>query len=77
VPSISGGDSAAGQIEAVAECLFDNLGRGVSYKRLVNIIGRKSENASSRHLLRQYVSVLREMLLASKSPYYVAGTILL
>jgi len=72
VPSISGGDSAAGQIEAVAECLFDNLGRGVSYKRLVNIIGRKSENASSRHLLRQYVSVLREMLLASKSPSSIA-----
>jgi DNA-binding XRE family transcriptional regulator len=72
VPSVSGGKSAVGQIEAVAERLFDNLGRGVSYTHLITVIGRKSDNPSSRHLLRQYVSVLREMLLASKSPYYVA-----
>jgi DNA-binding XRE family transcriptional regulator len=61
-----------GQIEAVAECLLDNLGRGVSYKRLITVIGRESDNPSSRHLLRQYLSVLREMLLASKSPYFIA-----
>jgi DNA-binding XRE family transcriptional regulator len=72
VPSVSGGSTAVNQIEAVAGCLFDNLGRGVSYKRLINVIGRKSDSPSNRHLLRQYVSVLREMLLASKSPYFVA-----
>jgi len=68
VPSVSGGKSAAGQIEAVAECLLDNLGRAVSYKRLVNVIGRKSDNPTSRHLLRQYISVLTEVLLESNSP---------
>ena len=72
VPSVSGGKSAVGQIEAVAECLLDNLGRAVSYKRLVTVIGRRSDDASSRHLLRQYISVLREMLVESKSPYVIA-----
>jgi DNA-binding XRE family transcriptional regulator len=60
------------KLEAVAECLLDNLGRGVPYNRLSKAIGRKSDNVSSRHLLRQYVSTLREMLLASDSPYFVA-----
>jgi DNA-binding XRE family transcriptional regulator len=72
VPSVSGGKSAVGQIEAVAECLLDNLGRAVSYKRLVTVIGRTSDNPTSRHLLRQYISVLREMLLESNSPYVIA-----
>ena len=72
MPSVSGGKSAAGQLEAVAECLFDNLGRGIPYKRLLAVIGRKSDNPTSRHLLRQYISMLREMLLASKSLYFVA-----
>jgi DNA-binding XRE family transcriptional regulator len=72
VPSVSGGKSAPSQIEAVAECLLDNLGRAVSYKRLVTVIGRKSDNPTSRHLLRQYISLLREMLLKSNSPYVIA-----
>ena len=74
VPSIDGHypDGARGQLEAVAECLFNNLGRGVRYQRLLTVIGRKSDNPTSRHLLRQYISMLREMLLASKSPYFVA-----
>jgi DNA-binding SARP family transcriptional activator len=72
VPSVSGGKSSAGQIEAVAECLLDNLGRAVGYERLVTVIGRRSDDSSSRHLLRQYISVLREMLLESKSPYVIA-----
>jgi DNA-binding XRE family transcriptional regulator len=73
VPSIHGPyEGARGQLEAVAACLFDNLGRGVSYKWLLDVIGRKSDDFASRHLLRQYISALREMLLASKSPYFVA-----
>jgi DNA-binding XRE family transcriptional regulator len=48
------------------------LRRGVAYNRLSKAIGRKSDNVSSRHLLRQYVSTLRKMLLASDSPYFVA-----
>jgi hypothetical protein len=60
------------KLEAVAECLFDNLGRGIPYKRLLDVIGRKSDNPTSRHLLRQYTSTLREMLLASNSPYHIA-----
>jgi DNA-binding XRE family transcriptional regulator len=69
VPLISG--RQWNKLEAVAECLFDNLGRGVPYKRLLTVIGRKSDDASSRHLLRQYISTLREMLLADNSPYFV------
>jgi DNA-binding XRE family transcriptional regulator len=72
VPFVNGGKSSANQIEAVAECLLDNLGRAVSYKRLVTVIGRHSDNSSSRHLLRQYISVLREMLVADNSPYVIA-----
>jgi hypothetical protein len=51
---------------------LDNLGRAVSYKRLVTVIGRHSDNSSSRHLLRQYISVLREMLFADNAPYVTA-----
>jgi DNA-binding response OmpR family regulator len=72
VPSVHGGKSSVAQIEAVAECLLDNLGRAVSYKRLVTVIGRRSDDASSRHLLRQYISLLREMLVESRSPYVIA-----
>jgi hypothetical protein len=68
VPSVSAGKSAASQIEAVAERLLDNLGRAVSYKRLVNVIGRKSDTPTSR----PYISVLRGMLLESNSPYVIA-----
>ena len=60
------------QTQAVAACLFDNLGRAVPYKRLIVAIGRKSDNLSSRHLLRQYISMLRQMLLASEAPYGIA-----
>jgi DNA-binding XRE family transcriptional regulator len=47
------------------------LARTVPYKRLLKAIGRRSDNSSSRHLLCQYVSTLREALLADKSPYFV------
>ena len=60
------------KLEAVAECLFDNLGRGISYQELLETIGRKSDNATTRHLLREYMSTLREMLRASDSPYFIA-----
>jgi hypothetical protein len=39
-------------LPAATERLLDNLGRGVTYKRLLEAIGRKSDNPSSRHLLR-------------------------
>jgi hypothetical protein len=48
------------------------LGRGIPYKRLLNVISRESDNPTGRHLLRQYISELREMLLASNSPYFIA-----
>jgi hypothetical protein len=69
VPLVSG--RKWNKLEAVAECLFDNMGRGVPYNRLIKTIGRKSDNSSSRHLLRQYISTLREMLRADNSPYFV------
>jgi DNA-binding XRE family transcriptional regulator len=66
--SIRGGQ---GQLALLA-CLLDNLGRAVSYKRLFTVIGRKSDNGYNRHLLRQYMLVLRVMLLANKAPFVIA-----
>ena len=63
--SIRGGQ---GQLALLA-CLLDNLGRAVPYKRLFAVIGRKSDNGCNRHLLRQYMLVLRVMLLANKAPF--------
>ena len=60
-----------GQLALLA-CLLDNLGRAIPYKRLFTVIGRKSDNEYSRHLLRQYMLVLREILLANKAPFVIA-----
>jgi DNA-binding response OmpR family regulator len=60
-----------GQLALLA-CLLDNLGRAIPYKRLFTVIGRKSDNEYSRHLLRQYMLVLREILLANKAPLVIA-----
>ena len=60
-----------GQLALLA-CLLDNLGRAIPHKRLFTVIGRKSDNWSSRHLLRQYMLVLREILLANKAPFVIA-----
>jgi hypothetical protein len=53
-------------------CLLTNLGSAVPYKGLFTVIGRKSDNWSTRHLLRQYMSMLRELLLANKAPVVIA-----
>jgi len=60
-----------GQLALLAS-LLDNLGRVVPYKRLFTVIGRKSDNEYNRHLLRQYMLVLREMLIANKAPFVIA-----
>jgi len=60
-----------GQLALLA-CLLDNLGRAIPYKRLFTVIGRKSDNGYTRHLLRQYMLVLRVMLLANKAPFVIA-----
>ena len=57
---------------ALLVCLLDNLGRAIPYKRLFRVIGRNSDNQYSRHLLRQYMLVLREILLANKAPFVIA-----
>jgi DNA-binding XRE family transcriptional regulator len=67
-PSNRGGQ---GQLALLAS-LLDNLGRVVPYKRLFTVIGRKSDNGYNRHLLRQYMLVLREILLANKAPFVIA-----
>jgi DNA-binding XRE family transcriptional regulator len=60
-----------GQLALLAS-LLDNLGRVVAYKRLFAVIGRKSDNGYNRHLLRQHIFTLREMLLANKAPFVIA-----
>jgi DNA-binding XRE family transcriptional regulator len=70
--SISGPEGRRRKLDALAACLLDNLGRAVSYKRLLTAIGRKSDNSTNRHLLRQYIATLRGMLLENQSPYLIA-----
>jgi DNA-binding XRE family transcriptional regulator len=53
-------------------CLLNDLGRAIPYRRLCSSIGRNSDNSTNRHILRQYIGWLREMLLANKSPYVIA-----
>jgi DNA-binding XRE family transcriptional regulator len=66
-------DVLGGQAQLVLlACLLDNPGRAVPYRRLFTAIGRKSDNSSTRHLLRQYMSMLREMLLAKKARFFIA-----
>jgi predicted nucleic acid-binding protein len=52
-------------------CLND-FGRAIPYKRLCSSIGRESDNSINRHVLRQYIGWLREILLTNKSPYVIA-----
>jgi hypothetical protein len=44
----------------------------IPYKRLFTVIGRKPDSPYNRHLLRQYMLVLREMLLAHKALLVIA-----
>lgn len=53
-------------------CLLDDQGRVIPYKRLQALIGHMSDNEATRHLLRQHMSALREILLAHKAPYAIA-----
>jgi DNA-binding XRE family transcriptional regulator len=53
-------------------CLLNDFGRAIPYKRLCSSIGRESDNSINRHVLRQYIGWLREMLLTNKSPYVIA-----
>jgi DNA-binding XRE family transcriptional regulator len=57
---------------ALLACLLDNLGRAVAHKRLFTVIGRTSDNRSTRHLLRQYMFMLRELLLANEALFVIA-----
>jgi DNA-binding winged helix-turn-helix (wHTH) protein len=56
---------------ALLACLLGDLGRAIPYERLHQIMGR-SDSRSSRHLLRQHMSTLREILLAHNAPCAVA-----
>jgi DNA-binding XRE family transcriptional regulator len=62
-----------GQVQlALLACLLDSLGRAIPHRRLFTVIGRKSHNRSTRHLLQQYMSMLRELVLANKAPVVIA-----
>jgi DNA-binding XRE family transcriptional regulator len=51
--------------------LFDNLGSVVPYEDLCTLIGHKSANSASTHVLRQYTAWLRGVLIANKAPYVI------
>jgi DNA-binding XRE family transcriptional regulator len=62
-----------GQVQlALLACLLDSLGRAIPHRRLFTVIGRRSHNRSTRHLLQQYMSMLRKLLLANKAPVVIA-----
>jgi hypothetical protein len=45
--------------------LFDNLGTVIPYEQLCLLIGHKSANSAATHVLRQYTSWLRGVLIAA------------
>jgi DNA-binding XRE family transcriptional regulator len=51
--------------------LFDNLGTVIPYEQLCLLIGHKSANLASTHVLRQYTAWLRGVLIANKAPYVI------
>ena len=51
--------------------LFDNLGTVIPYEQLCLSIGHKSANWAATHVLRQYISWLRNQLIATKAPYAI------
>jgi len=60
---------------ALLAYLLEHLGRAIPYERLHAIGGAtRSDSRSSRHLLRQHMSTLREILLAHNSPCAIAST---
>jgi hypothetical protein len=54
---------------AVLARLFDNLGTVIPYTDLCLLIGHKSANSASTHVLRQYTVWL--VLIANKAPYVI------
>ena len=56
---------------AVLARLFDNLGTVIPYTDLCLLIGHKSANSASTHVLRQYTVWLRGVLIANKAPYVI------
>jgi DNA-binding XRE family transcriptional regulator len=56
---------------ALLSRLFDNLGAVIPYTDLCLLIGHKSANSASTHVLRQYTAWLRGVLIANKAPYVI------
>ena len=54
--------------------LFDNLGTVIPYEQLCLLIEHKSANSAATHVLRQYTSWLRGVLIANKAPYMITVT---
>ena len=57
---------------ALLACLLDELGRAIPYERL-HRLGYRSDSRASRHLLRQHMSTLRDVLLAHHAPCAIAN----
>jgi DNA-binding response OmpR family regulator len=50
-------------------CLRENLGRVVTYERLCSCLGHESKRRTPKHLLRQYMAGIKQMLAAHDAPY--------
>jgi hypothetical protein len=57
---------------ALLACLYANLGKVVPYRRLFIMIGDGASPAAQKHLLRQYMLLIKTMLSAHKVPYVLA-----
>jgi hypothetical protein len=54
-------------------CLHPNLGRVVPYRQLLNALGyNPARRGAQKHLLRQYMLLIKTMLSVHKVPYVLA-----
>ena len=61
--------SASSRHVALFTCLRKNLGRVVPYERLFSCLGHESKRRMPKHLLRQYMASIKQMLAAHDAPY--------
>jgi DNA-binding response OmpR family regulator len=58
---------------ALLACLHPNLGRVVPYRQLLNALGyNPARRGAQKHLLRQYMLLIKTMLSVHKVPYVLA-----
>jgi hypothetical protein len=63
---------ARGAQRALLACLYDELGRMVTYERLCRVIGHQSCGERQIHILRQQMMFVRQLLTKHETRYFLA-----